>query len=55
MLGIGSPVRIPGAGHMIGFERPGLVNRELAALIERAAPDLTPDLTPGRSKGRSAA
>ncbi|GIH46211.1 hypothetical protein SAMN05421833_12654 [Microbispora rosea] len=50
-MGIGSPVRIPGAGHMIGFERPGLVNRELAALIERAAPDLTP----GRSKGRSAA
>ncbi|MEV4293701.1 alpha/beta fold hydrolase [Microbispora rosea] len=44
-------VRIPGAGHMIGFERPGLVNRELAGLIERAAPDLTP----GQSKGRPAA
>ncbi|WP_432928829.1 alpha/beta fold hydrolase [Microbispora sp. CA-135349] len=31
-------VRIPDAGHMIGFERPRLVHRELTGLIERAVP-----------------
>ncbi|WP_169980927.1 MULTISPECIES: alpha/beta fold hydrolase [unclassified Microbispora] len=32
-------VRIPGTGHMIGYERPELVNRELTALIMRAVAD----------------
>ncbi|GGO13872.1 lipase [Microbispora rosea subsp. aerata] len=40
-------VRIPDAGHMIGYERTELVNRELAGLIMRAVADRTP--------GRSAA
>ncbi|MEU8173455.1 alpha/beta hydrolase [Microbispora hainanensis] len=44
-------VRIPGAGHMIGYERPELVNRELTGLIMRAVADHAP----GRSKGRPAA
>ncbi|XVQ86588.1 alpha/beta fold hydrolase [Microbispora siamensis] len=42
-------VRIPGAGHMIGFERPGLVRRELTGLIERAVPGSAPGPAPGRS------
>ena len=32
-------VRVPGAGHMIGYERAELVNRELAGLIVRAVAD----------------
>ncbi|WP_147943017.1 alpha/beta hydrolase [Microbispora hainanensis] len=40
-------VRIPGAGHMIGYERAELVNRELTGLIMRAVAD--------HATGRSAA